>query len=277
MVVGLSAGAAAPEKPRVAVMEPMVGEGISKWSKNYLNLQTLWDEMEASIQKSRKFEVLSRKKAVLESIAQEQAAAKSDAFAGDAAPTGQLKNANYQIIPVVQDFKFYRSSKPVPNLESKYWRRDAGMLEMQAQVIDVASGAIKSNFYMKSNFGTKKQVVNSKGGAPNSVHFTRMAKAVSGQMADQLVDLVFPMVVLNVQADQLWINRGQDGGLKQGDKLKVFRPGVDLIDPYTGERLGGAETEIGTAEVTRVNPKFTILKGSGLSEPAQQGDIVRKP
>ena len=275
--VGTNASAAAPQKPRIAVMEPMVGEGVSKWSKNYLEVQTLWDEMEASVQKSRKFEVLSRKQAVLESIAKEQAAAKSKAFAGDAAPEGQLKNANFQVIPVVQDFKFYRSSTPVPNLESKYWRQDSGMLEIQAQVVDVATGAIKSTFYMKSSFGTKKQVVNTKGGAPNSVHFTKMAKDVSGQMADQLVDLVFPMLVLNVQGDQLWINRGQDGGLKKGDKLKVFRPGEDLVDPYTGEKLGSAESEIGTAEVARVNPKFTILTGNGLSEPAQMGDIVRKP
>jgi hypothetical protein len=269
--------AQAPEKPRIAVMEPMIGEGVSEWSRKYLKTQTLWDEMEASIQKSRKFEVLSRKQEVLESIMREQDSAKSKAFAGDAAAQGQLKNANFQVIPVVQDFKFYRSSTPIPNLESKYWRQDSGMLEMQAQIVDVATGAIKSTFYMKSSFGTGRSVVNSKSGAPSSVHFTNMAKEVSGQMSDQLIDFVFPMIVLNAQGTQLFINRGQDGGLKEGDKVKVFRPGVALIDPYTGEKIGDAESEIGEAVVTRVNPKFSILEGSALAEPAQQGDIVRKP
>lgn len=267
----------ASEKPRVAIMEPTIGEGVSKWSKKYLNLSTILDEMEASIQKTRKFEILSRKEAVLKSILKEQDFAESDITAGDAAPKGQIKNANFQIIPVVQDFKFYRSSKPVPNLESKYFRTDSGMLEINAQVIDVATGGIKATFYMKSSFGTKRQIVNSKRGVPNSVHFTKMSKSVSAQMADQLVDTVFPMKVLNAQGNQIWINRGKDGGLKKGDTLIVFRPGVDLIDPDTGENLGSAETEIGEVKVKRVNPKFTIVMGKNLSEPAQKGDIVRKP
>jgi hypothetical protein len=151
------------------------------------------------------------------------------------------------------------------------------MLEINAQVIDTATGGIKTTFYLKSSFATGKQVVNSKGGRPNSVHFTKMAKSVSAQMADQLVDAVFPMRVLNVQGDQVWINRGKDGGLKKGDILKVFRPGVALIDPDTGENLGSAEYLIGEISVTRVNPKFTIAKGKKLDEPIQKGDIVRVP
>ena len=273
----LSTTIAFAAKPRVAIMEPTIGEGVSKWSKKHLNLSTLLDEMEASIQKTRKFEILSRKEAVLKSILKEQEFAESDMTAGDAAPKGQIKNANFQVIPVIQDFKFYRSSKPVPNLASKYFRQDSGILEINAQVIDVATGGIKATFYMKSSFGTKREVVNTKGGAPSSVHYTKMAKKVSAQMADQLVDTVFPMKVLNAQGNQLWINRGTDGGLKKGDTLKVFRPGVDLIDPDTGENLGSAETEIGTVTVERVNPKFTIVMAKDLSEPAQKGDIVRKP
>ena len=269
--------AAAPAKPKVAIMKPTVGEGVKKWTKKYLNLSTILDEMEASIQKTRKFELLSRKEAVLKSIRREQKFAKSELTAGDAAPEGQIKNANFQIIPVVQDFKFYRSSKAVPNLAGKYFRTDSGLLELNAQVIDVATGAVKTTFYMKDRFGTKRRVVNSKGGAPSSTYFTKMAKAVSAQMADQLVDAVFPMKVLNVQGNQMWINRGTDGGLSNGDVLKVFRPGVALIDPDTGESLGSAETEIGKVKVKRVNPKFTIVVGVDLSEPAMKGDIVRKP
>ncbi len=270
---------AAKAKPRVAIKMPTVGEGVSKYAKRYLNLTTLLDEMEASIQKTRKFELLSRKKAVLQEIREEQQFAKSDLTKGNAAAEGQMENANFLILPVVQDFKFYRSSKPVPNIANKYVRQDSGMLELNAQVIDTSTGGIKTTFYMKSTFATGKKVVNSKGGAPSSVYFTKMAKAVAAQMADQLVDAVFPMKVLNVQGDQVWINRGKDGGLKKGDVLKVFRPGVALIDPDTGENLGSAETEIGKIKVVRINPKFTIAKviTKGATEPVQRGDIVRVP
>jgi len=151
------------------------------------------------------------------------------------------------------------------------------MLEVNAQIIDTSTGGIKTTFYLKSSFATKKQVVNGKGGAPNSIHFTKMAKKIAAQMTDQLVDAVFPMRVLNVQGKQVWINRGKDGALKKGDVLKVFRPGIELIDPDTGESLGSAETEVGKIKVTRANPKFTMAEvHKDTVEPIEKGDIVRE-
>jgi len=277
--IPFSVDAAKRAKPIVAIKKAKIGEGVSKYSKKYLNLSTLWDEMESSIQKNRKFALVSRKKEVLKDIREEQAFAKSELTAGNAAAEGQIKNANFLILPTVQDFKFYRSSTPVPNLEDKYVRRDSGMLEVNAQVIDTATGAIKTTFYLKSSFATKKKVVNSKGGVPNSVHFTKMAKKVSAQMADQLVDAVFPMKIMNIQGRQVFINRGKDGGLKKGQILHIFRPGMALIDPDTGENLGSAESMIGKIKVTRINPKFTIAEivNKEEGESVERGDILRIP
>lgn len=274
-----SAFAESSEKPRVAIKTPAVGEGVGKYANKYLNLPKLLAEMEASIQSTRKFEVLSRDKATLSAVREEQTFAQSDLTKGNAAQEGLLENADYLIIPTVQDFVFYRSTKPVPNLASKYVRRDSGRLEINAQVIDTSSGAIKTTFYMKSSFATKDKVVNSKGGVPSSVNYTNMAKKVSAQMADQLVDTVFPMRILNSQNGQVWINRGQDGGLKNGDTLNVYSPGVALIDPDTGENLGSAEVFLAKVKVVRVNPKFTIAEISGKvpENPIQKGDILRKP
>jgi len=274
--VSIASYAAPRAKPIVAIKKPKIGEGVSKYSKKYLNLTTLWDEMEASIQKNRKFTLVSRKKEVLQDIREEQEFAKSELTAGNAAAEGQIKNANFLILPTVQDFKFYRSSKAVPNLDNKYIRVDSGMLEVNVQVIDTATGGIKTTFYMKSSFATKKKVVNSKSGAPNSIHYTKLAKKVSGSMTDQLVNIVFPMRIINLQGQQVFINRGNDGGLKVGQVLKVFRPGIALIDPDTGENLGSAETEVGNVKVTRINPKFTMAKIEKSIEPMEKGDIIRE-
>jgi len=271
--------AAPAEKPKVAIKMPEAGEGVSKSALKHLNLPKLLAEMEASLQAARKFEVLSREKSNLIAIREEQEFAKSDLTKGNAAREGALENADYLVIPTVQDFVFYRSIKPVPNLVDKYIREDSGRLEINAQILDTSTGAIKTTFYMKATFGTKEKVVNSRSGAPSSTHFTNMAKKVSAQMADQLVDTVFPMQVLNSQNKQVWINRGKDGGLKVGDVLNVYRPGVELVDPDTGESLGSAEAFLAEVKVVRVNPKFTIAEVSGkdLSEPLQKGDILRKP
>lgn len=263
-------------KPRVAIMQAEVGEGVSKSLLKQLNLSTVLSEMEAAIQKNRKFELLSRKKDVLQKIRTEQEFSKSDLTKGNAANEGEIENANYLIIPTVQDFKFYRSVKPVPNLVNKYIRKDSGMLEINVQVIDTSTSSIKATFYLKSTFATKDKIVNSRGGAPSSVYFTKMAKSVSSQMTDQLTSAVFPMRILNIQDLQVWVNRGNDGGLKKGDILHVFRPGAELVDPDTGEVLGSAETKVGKIKVTQINPKFTIAHVITSDGEIQKGDIVRK-
>ena len=245
------------EKPRVAVRMSEIGEGVPQSSVKHLTSSTILAEMEAALFAVRKFDVLTREKEELKALREEQEFAKSGLSKGNAAEEGLLEAANYIVFPTVQDFKFYRSTTPVPNIANKYVRRDSGMLQIHAQVLDTESGQIKGNFYLKSTFATKDQVVNTKGGHPSSVHFTRMAKDVAAQMADQLVDTVFPMLVLNAEGELVWINRGADGGLKEGHLLNIYRPGKQLIDPYTNEVLGSAEQFIGKVKVVRVNPKFT--------------------
>ncbi len=55
--------------------------------------------------------------------------------------------------------------------------------------------------------------------------------------------------VAQVDGDNLYINAGQRSGLKVGDKLDVFRPGKDIIDPVTKVKLGTTENRIGQAVV----------------------------
>jgi len=144
-----------------------VGEGVSASAKKHLNLTTLWAEMESSFRATRKFRVLSRNKETMQAVLEEQQFAASDFAKGDAAEGGQMDNANYLILPTVQDFKFYRYHKALPNFDDKYKRSDIGLLEVSAQMIDTTTGQIVTTFYLKSSFSTKPEVVNGRGGAPS--------------------------------------------------------------------------------------------------------------
>jgi hypothetical protein len=55
--------------------------------------------------------------------------------------------------------------------------------------------------------------------------------------------------IAQVDGENLYINAGQKSGLNIGDKLKVFRPGKDIIDPQTRVKLGTTENLIGEAIV----------------------------
>ena len=281
-VGGFAPAFAASTQPAVAIKEPKVGEKVNKYARRHLNLELLWAELENAFRATRKFRVVSRNAEVMQYIREEQKFAESDLAKGDAASTGELSNAHYLILPKVQNFKFYRSAKRLPNFDSKYRRQDSGMLHLTAQMVDTTSGQIVATFDLKSSFATRPQIVNTNRGAPNNIYFTKMAKDVAAQLADQFVDAVYPMkVVKRTRRNQVIINRGKDGGLKKGQKYDVFYAGEELIDPDTGESLGSGEEYVGKVEIVRINPKVSYAKIIEEVDPENGpigvGDILRKP
>lgn len=267
------------EKPVIAIKEAKVSEGVSPSARKRLNLEKLLAEMEASFQATRKFDVVTRNKSTMSAIREEQKFAQSDLSAGDTAESGAMQNADYLIIPTVHRFVFYASTKKVPNLQSKYFRSDYGTLEINAQIVDTTTGQIKSTFFMKDSFSTRERMVNSSGGVPSKKYFTSLAKGVSTQMSDQFIAMIFPVQIISMKGNKVYLNRGKDGGFKKGAILNVFYPGEELIDPATGESLGSAEEYIGQIKISRVNPKFTIatIVQNKLEGDIEVGCIVRKP
>ncbi len=273
---------AATIQPAVAIKDPAIGDGISSRLAKRIDAAQIRSEMEASFRATRKFRVLSRDKSTLKAVLDEQKFAQSDLAKGDAASHGDLNNANYLIIPTIVDFKFYRNHKSLPNFDNKFKRRDAGLLVVSAQMLDTSSGQIVTTFNLRASFATKPRIVNGKGGGPSSVYFTKMAKTVASQLANQFVAQVYPMkVVKRTRNGQVIINRGQDGGLKKGTTLAVFSAGEELIDPDTGESLGSSEEYIGEVKVTRINPKITFAKIIKEADPSNMpiatGSILRYP
>lgn len=269
-------------QPAVAIKAPKVSEKVSTAAQRHLNIERLWAELESSFRATRKLRVLSRDKEVIADLREEQKFAESDLAKGDAAATGEMSNAHYLVLPKVQDFKFSRWAAPLPNFDSKYRRQDSGLLQLTVQMVDTTSGQVKATFDLSSKFATGAQIVNSRGGSPSSAHFTKMAKDVAAQLADQFVAAVFPMkVVKRTRGDQVIINRGKDGGVHMGETLEVFFAGEELIDPDTGKSLGSSEELVGTVKVVRINPKVTYAKIVSeidpLNGPINSGDIVRRP
>ncbi len=84
--------------------------------------------------------------------------------------------------------------------------------------------------------------------------------------------------VAQVDGSNLYINAGQKSGLNTGDKLDVFRPGKEIIDPVTKMKLGTTENKIGQAIVQQNDigdqadlSIATPTSGVGF----QPGDIVK--
>ena len=267
------------EKPRVAVAPPVIGASVPDSVRRHLDLGILTLEMQKALLGTRKFEILTRDEGQIRVILDEQELSASSMSRGNAAASGQIEAADYIVTPTVRTFRFFRGHSAVPNISDKWFRTDSGSLEVDVQIVDTASGQIKATFSTGDRFATGRTIVNSRGGAPTKARYTAMASTIAADFAEKLVDAVFPMLIIGVQGTNVFLNRGDDGGLRQGDVLAVFRPGMELIDPYTGEMLGSAETEIAAVRVVRVNPRFTIAEilADKTTDRPGEGDIVRRP
>ena len=71
------------------------------------------------------------------------------------------------------------------------------------------------------------------------------------------------------------INRGEGGGVAEGDLFNVFAQGAELKDPDTGEVLGREEVKVGKVKISQVNPKTSlaeIVEDTGIDK----GAVLRK-
>lgn len=269
--------AEAVAKYRVSVADLAVSDSLSEQQKKTVLTSSLIADIENAIRNGRKFELLTRRADALAEIRKEQAFAKSGLAAGDAAAEGQLSNAQSIVKVTVESFSFGRSATKIPNLEGKYKVQDSASIALNVQILDTTKGTVTGAFPVKASSASGTSIRNGVGGASKSILEQTMAKA-AGNLANQLSDTIFPITVIQVKGKRVWVNRGNDSGMKMGERFIVFEPGEDLIDPQTGENLGSAEMEVGEAKVTRINPKVTVLEVTK-GDPAQiaQGFLLRRP
>ena len=256
---GAAAWAQAAAKFRVSVAELSVSDSIPLASRQLLVNSGLIDSIENAIRNGRKFELLTRRADALAEIRKEQQFAKSGLAAGDAALEGQLSNAQAVVKVKVESFRYGRSATKIPNLDGKYRVSDSASLSLNVQILDTTKGTVTGAFPVKAVSSTGTSIQNGVGSASRIV-LEKAIEEAAGNLANQLSDTIFPVTVLQVKGKRLWVNRGNDSGMKAGETFIVYEPGEDLIDPQTGENLGTAETEVGLAKVLRINPKVTVME-----------------
>lgn len=262
---------------RVAVSDLIVSDAISQKQQEIVKKSSLVADVENAIRNGRKFELLTRRAAHLKAIRDEQNFAKSDLSAGDAAREGELSNAQSLVQIEVLDFNFNRNSSRVPNISNKFRVQDVAKVELSVQILDTSKGTVVGSFLIKES-GSGGSFIANGAGAPNNDLLDAVLKKTAGALANQLSDTIFPVTVIKVQGKKLFINRGNDSGLKVGETFIVFEPGEALIDPQTGENLGSAETEVGECKVSRINPKFSVVDVTkGDPSSFSEGFILRRP
>ncbi len=272
-----SALAQAVAKYRVSVADLAVSDSLSAQSKKTVLESSLIANIENAIRNGRKFELLTRRADALAEIRKEQEFAKSGLAAGDAAHEGQLSNAQSVVKVTVESFAFGRSAQKIPNIDGKYKVSDNASITLNVQILDTTKGTVTGAFPIKASASSGTTIRNGVGGASRSILDKALERA-AGNLANQLSDTIFPITVIQAKGKRIWVNRGNDSGMRMGERFIVFEPGEQLIDPQTGENLGSAEMEVGEAKVVRINPKVTVMEViKGDASYITQGFILRRP
>ena len=105
--------------------------------------------------------------------------------------------------------------------------------------------------------------------------FADVQEVVAAKIAEAIVTSRIPIKVIQVQADGTLILNYGDVFFATGDRLAAFSVGESFVDPDTGEVLGSEETEIGTIEITRAEPRLSRAKV--LSGDVGQGSTLKRP
>ncbi len=80
--------------------------------------------------------------------------------------------------------------------------------------------------------------------------------------------------VVSARGQHIFINAGQDAGIKVGDVLQVSAIAEKLVDPESGMTLGTVENRLGRIEIRSVKEKFAIAAVLDSFSP-QRGQIIR--
>jgi TolB-like protein len=99
-------------------------------------------------------------------------------------------------------------------------------------------------------------------------------RELCAQLVKKVIDTIYPLKILKVNSSgMVFVNRGEGGGINEGDVYDVFQPGEAMIDPDTGEDLGTDETKIGRIRISQVLPKFS--KAEAVAGAPKAGNICR--
>ncbi len=133
---------------------------------------------------------------------------------------------------------------------------------VQFKVIVTATRQVKFSNTRTYNF-------NSNGSSEKEVYYSVLSQ-ISNNIATELIENIYPLQVIEVTNDEVTINQGN---LSVGSKYEAFKLGKKMIDSYTKESLGQSESKVGTIEIVRVLPKFSV--GKIIEGKVEKGDIAR--
>jgi hypothetical protein len=96
-------------------------------------------------------------------------------------------------------------------------------------------------------------------GHPNPELQNRLVKHLSRVMSDQIIGVAYPLTIINVRDENIYLNQGGDR-VQKGTIYKVFEKGDVTKDGTTGQLITIVGKNIASIRISDVMPKYSIGK-----------------
>lgn len=237
-------------------------------------IESLDSQLIDRVNATRKFDVLSRSD-LADVMKEQDLGASGNVDAKTAAKAGKLSGAKYLLVCTVDDFQDYIEKAAFEGTGQTATKR-VFRFSIVGKLYDSTSGKLleSANFQTGNNEFKQIQMERSysvKSGELSDEMMVAIARSMAEKIANHIVDVVFPAKILIKRDTVVTINRGEGGGMAEGDVFNVFAQGEELKDPDTGEVLGKEEVKVGKVKITQVGAKTTqaeILEDTGVDKGA---------
>lgn len=210
----------------------------------------------SDLSQTRKFAVLDRQY-LAESTDEQSLLSEGNAPIEELARLGQHLGADYILVGRIADFGYSISEKTTRATGRKY-NVGSGKAVIDYKLINSSTQQVRASDTVKSSFSDQ-------GGSAKIDAILKLGKAMAADISDQIHNQVFPVMLVAVNGDEYIFGQG-GSALKAGDNYNLYKFGDEILDPYTNESLGQAESLVGVVEITRVTSNISYGKPVQLSE-----------
>jgi len=248
--------------PTIAVGLIRSGSTAGKYRQN---LYQFTDTIISRLTQTKRFRVIDRQE--VDQLLNEQLAQAIVSGEGLKSAMGTLKGADYLLYGSVTTFDISTKLIKIPH-STRTFKKTVGVVEGNIRVVDVRSGVVKESRKIIAR-KTLKDTDDTK------TLMAHLSDAFAKEAVSILMNVIYPIKIVAIDKNQtIYINRGNDGGLIEGEILKAYRPGKNIVDPDTKVRLGNEEYFVGkivVKEVEDTRSKATQISGNQL----RVGDILK--
>ena len=272
----LSSSSLLAARPTIAVLDFTADKDTITFGQGFIVRETveastafLTSELMTFLVKTNKFDVVERSR--MKDILTEQEFSESGYISPETAvKLGKLIGADYFVMGKIEQFQAGIENKRIP-YTNEVKKQYEGKITVNVRIVDSRGGKVVA----ANKFVVEHEDLNRKNEVTPDDFLDALKEKAVKSIVNGIVEGVFPLKIIKITGNKVYINRGAGVSFKVGDTLTVLAQGEGLVDPDTGESLGSAEEKVGQVEVDAIQKKFStakILSGAG---QIKKGAIVR--